>query len=168
MAHTNDEIPQLIADLTCSDILKCQNARRTLVRFGEQAVQPLEKALHHKDHWVHWEAAKALGQIGGPRAIDALLEILDNKEFELRWLAAEGLSAIGEPAIVPLLTRLMDNPQSVWLQQSAHHVLIDAPASLANILGPVIKAIEGPDPSVRLPIETAKALDLLRRRAIHK
>jgi hypothetical protein len=166
MAHTNGEIPQLIADLTCNDVLKCQNARRALVKFGEQAVQPLEKALHHKDHWVHWEAAKALGQIGSPRAIDALLEILDNKEFELRWLAAEGLSAIGEPAVAPLLTSLMKNPQSVWLQQSAHHVLLDAPASLAGILGPVIRAIEGPDPSVRIPIEAAKALDLLRLRAV--
>ncbi len=59
-------IDSLIADLTCDDVLKCQKARRTLVEMGNPAVAPFIEALSSPIHWVRWEAAKGLGEIGDP------------------------------------------------------------------------------------------------------
>ncbi len=159
---TEDALKSLIADLTCDNVIKCQNARRQLVGKGEVAVEALEKALDHKEHWVHWEAAKALSQIGSPSATKVLINTLEHKEFELRWLAAEGLISIGRPALRPLLVELIRKPQSVWLHEGAHHVLSDIKIEqLTGLLRPVIKAIEGPSPSVDTPIAAQKALAAL-------
>jgi len=165
MKKTEDAVPALLSDLTCDDVIKCQNARRQLVAKGEAAVEPLEKALNHKNHWVHWEAAKALSQIGSASATRVLIEALERKEFELRWLAAEGLISIGRPAVRPLLIELIKKPQSTWLHEGAHHVMSDIRNErLRAITRPVLKAIEGPVPSADIPIAAQKALDELRRR----
>jgi hypothetical protein len=159
-----DSIRSLIADLTCDNVIKCQNARRQLVAKGEAAVEPLEKALNHKEHWVHWEAAKALSEIGSPSATKVLINTLEHKEFELRWLAAEGLISIGLPALKPLLTELIAKPQSTWLHEGAHHVMSDTKIErLRGLVRPVIAAIEGPQPDVDTPVAAQKALDALPR-----
>jgi HEAT repeat protein len=160
MKKTEETVRALISDLTCDDVIKCQNARRQLVAKGEAAVEPLEKALDHAKHWVHWEAAKALSQIGSPSATRVLIEALEHKEFELRWLAAEGLISIGRPAVRPLLIELITKPQSTWLHEGAHHVLSDIKDErLRAITRPVVKAIEGPVPSADIPVAAQKALD---------
>lgn len=160
MKKTEDTVPALMSDLTCDDVIKCQNARRQLVAKGEATVEPLEKALNHRNHWVHWEAAKALSQIGSPSATRVLIDALENKEFELRWLAAEGLISIGRPAVRPLLIELIKKPQSVWLHEGAHHVLSDIKSErLRAMARPVVKAIEGTVPSADIPVAAQKVLD---------
>ena len=164
MGNSNDDLQALVADLTCTDVIKCQNARRRLVQIGESAVKCLEEALLDKNHWVHWEAAKALAEIGSPTATKALIQALEHREFDQRWIAAEGLTSIGRPALIPLLERLIDRPQSLWLQQSAHHVMSDTKSDeLHQIVGPVIEAIEGPEPSVEVPLTARKAIEILRQ-----
>jgi len=165
MKRPQGDLETLVSDLVCDDVIKCQNARRGLVALGESAVEPLKEALHHKNHWVHWEAAKALGQIASPSAIRALIDALEHGEFEHRWIAAESLIRIGRPVLQPLLLELTRKPQSTWLQQGAHHVLADMKrGNLNRVLKPVVQAIAGPSPSTEVPIAAKKALDLLRER----
>lgn len=164
MVDSGDELQTLVADLTCTDVIKCQNARRRLVAMGEDAVEALERALLDKNHWVHWEAAKALAEIRSPTATQALVDALEHVEFDQRWIAAEGLISIGRPALVPLLERLIDRPRSLWLQQSAHHVMSDIkPDELHEILEPVISAIEGPEPAIEVPLTARKAIEILKQ-----
>lgn len=119
------DLDTLVKDLSCENVITCQNSRRALVRMGSTAVPALIEALNNKNQWVRWEATKALSQIADPTATDTLIRLLESKEFDMRWLAAEGLIAIGRKAVVPLLQALIDRPNSTWLQEGAHHVLHD-------------------------------------------
>ena len=69
-----NNIDSLVEDFTCDDVIKCQTARRKLVNIGNQAIPHLFEALSDKRHWVRWEAAKALGQIGDKVATEALVK----------------------------------------------------------------------------------------------
>ena len=104
-----NSIDTLIEDFTCDDVIKCQTARRKLVRIGNEAVEPLVQALSNKKHWVRWEAAKALGQIGDKSASEALTKALEDNEFDVRWLATEGLIIIGRDSIKLLMEALADH-----------------------------------------------------------
>jgi HEAT repeat protein len=86
-------------------------ARRQLVDHRSRAVASLVKTLSDEYHWVRWEAAKALSQIGSQKSIHALAEALSDKEFDVHWLAAEGLIRIGRKSIVPMLTVLVEYPR---------------------------------------------------------
>jgi HEAT repeat protein len=158
-----EDISTLIEDFTCDDVIKCQVARRELVNIGNQAVPHLIEALSNKRHWVRWEAAKALGQIGDKTATEALAKALEDSEFDVRWLAAEGLINIGKNSLKPLLTALADHgDKSLLLRQGAHHVLHDIDRTgLEEILSPVMTAVEDKSPSITVLQIAKKALDSL-------
>jgi HEAT repeat protein len=159
-----ETIKSLIDDLGSKDGQVRVRARKSLVAIGGQAVKPLVKALSSEKEWVRWEAAKALGQIGGPAAVQALVKALEDKMFDVRWLSAEGLISIGREALVPLLRALMEHPDSLWLQEGVHHVLHDVEKEDINeILQPVLAALEGFEPSVEAPLAVKIALKALTK-----
>jgi HEAT repeat protein len=156
-------IDSLVEDFTCDDVIKCQIARRELVSIGNKAVPHLIRALSDKRHWVRWEAAKALGQIGDKAATEALVKALEDSEFDVHWLAAEALINIGKDSLGPLLMALADHgDKSLLLRQGAHHVLHDINRSgLEAILNPVMIAVEDVSPSITVLQIAKKALDSL-------
>jgi hypothetical protein len=126
------------------------------------ALNALIRTLSNENDWVRWEAAKALSQIGNNRAIKALLEALSDEKFEVRWLAAEGLIRIGRKAIVPLLEVLVNHSDSYWLREGIHHVLHDMnTGKITEVLRPVLVALEGPEPSLEVPLAAKATLDTL-------
>jgi HEAT repeat protein len=154
-----EDLTPLLSELTCEDIIRCQQARRSLVEMGHEAVPSLVEALGNKKSWVRWEAAKALSQIGDPAATDALIQSLEGKNFDIRWLAAEGLIAIGKQAVSPLLKALIDKPESIWLREGAHHILHDMDrGDWDEEMKPVIAALESFEPSVEVPLAARKAM----------
>ncbi len=156
-----NDIDSLIADFTCDDVMKCQIARRKLVNMGSAAVDKLVNELSNKKHWVRWEAAKALGQIGDAAAARALVKALEDNEFDVRWLAAEALINIGRGSLEPLLKALADHgDKSLFLRQGAHHVLHDMNrGGLDTILKPVMAAVEDIAPSIEVLQVAKKALN---------
>ena len=158
-----ENIDSLIEDFTCDDVTKCQTARRALVKKGNEAVEPLVKALSDKRHWIRWEAAKALGQIGDKAATEALVKALEDDEFDVRWLAAEALINIGRDSLEPLLTALADHgDKSLLLRQGAHHILHDMDRSgLDTVLRPVMSAVEDTSTAITVLQIAKKALDSL-------
>jgi len=155
-------IKLLIADLASKDGVVRVKARQQLVAYKKQSVAPLIRTLSNENDWVRWEAAKALSQIGNNRAIKALLEALSDEKFEVRWLAAEGLIRIGRRAIVPLLEALVKHSDSYWLREGIHHVLHDMNTGrITEVLRPVLRALEGTDPSLGVPLAAQAALDTL-------
>lgn len=159
-----DDIDALIADLTCDDVITCQKARRKLVTMGSLAVERLVKELSNKKHWVRWETAKALSQIGDKTAVKALVNALEDEEFDIRWLAAEALINIGQDSLEPLLIALENHgDKSIFLRRGAHHVLHDMKrGDLDKILKPVMAAVEDMEPHIEVPLIAKKALDTLR------
>jgi HEAT repeat protein len=160
-----NNMDELVADLTCDDVIKCQKARRALVAMGSKAVPYLVEALSNKRHWVRWEAAKALGQIGDNTAAIALVKSLEDKEFDVRWLAAEALIKIGHKSLEPLLEALVDHgDKSIWLRQGAHHVLHDIDRGESDgILKPVMSALDTSAASVEIMYIAKKALEALQK-----
>jgi HEAT repeat protein len=155
-------IKSLIADLASKDGVVRVMARQQLVAYKKRSVAPLVRTLSDENDWVRWEAAKALSQIGNPESIQALLEALSDKKFEIRWLAAEGLIRIGRKAIVPLLEALVKHSDSYWLREGIHHVLHDINrGKIRKVLRPVLAALEGPEPSLEVPLAAQAALDAL-------
>jgi HEAT repeat protein len=158
-----NDIDSLVADFTCDDVIKCQTARRKLVGMGSAAVDILVKELTNKKHWVRWEAAKALGQIGDKSAAEALVKALEDAEFDVRWLAAEALIKIGRGSLELLLKALADHgDKSLSLRQGSHHVLSDMyRGDLNEILQPVIASVEDVAPSIEVLQTAKKALEAL-------
>jgi HEAT repeat protein len=160
-AESPTNIDALIADLTCDDVLKCQKARRTLVDMGSPAVAPFIDALSSPIHWVRWEAAKGLGEIGDPAAIDALVEAIEDLNFDVRWLAAEGLIRIGSGSVVPLLKAIIHRPDSVKMRMGAHHVLHDLSTDkLKEIMQPLLIALDNLE-SPEVPLLAMEVLNKL-------
>ncbi|MFC1910508.1 HEAT repeat domain-containing protein [Chloroflexota bacterium] len=155
-------IKLLIADLESKDGVGRVKARRQLVAFRKQSVAPLIRMLSNENDWVRWEAAKALRQIGNAESIQALLEALTDKQLEVRWLAAEGLIRIGRKTIAPLLGALVRHSDSLWLREGINHVLQDINrGKIREVLRPVLVALEGPAPSLEVPLAAQAALKAL-------
>jgi HEAT repeat protein len=159
---SRNDIPTLITELACDDVIRCQQARRSLVAMGHKAVPSLVAALGSGKNWVRWEAAKALSQIGDPAATRPLITALEDREFDVRWLAAEGLITIGKKIVEPLLQALINKPESIWLREGAHHVLHDMDRDdWDDALKPVMTALEGVEPTFEVPVTAKRTLDTL-------
>jgi HEAT repeat protein len=155
-------VKSLIGQLASDDGIARVKARRDLVSYKAKAVTPLVEALSDKRHWVRWEAAKALSQIGNQDSIQALLEALSDKDFDVRWLAAEGLIRIGRKSIIQLLTSLVEHSDSIWLREGIHHVLYDMrKRGFDKRLQPVLAALEGSEPSLEVPVAARAAVGFL-------
>ncbi|MBI2829938.1 MAG: HEAT repeat domain-containing protein [Chloroflexi bacterium] len=171
-------VKALIAELDCDEMPACQKARHSLVGMGKAAIPALVQAIKSPKVWVRWEATKALGQIADPAGTPALVDALEDSEPDIRWLAGEGLIATGRKSLIPMLEALAGRPDSVRLQESAHHVLHHMAgkdfrsthhtathqpqsARLGKILQPVLDTLEGPNPSHTLsPIVRAAINEL--------
>lgn len=162
---TQEDIDNLISQLDSSDGLIAQHARHSLIRIGGPAVKALVEAFeNNRDSRLHWEAAKALSQIGSPEATQSFIRALQDDNFGVRWLAAEGLITIGRPAVKPLLKALESQADSVRLREGAHHVLHDmvhqlyVDKQMRQHLRPVLDALNGVEPAMGVPVAAQKAL----------
>ena len=149
----------LIRALASSDGLRRKQARRCLVRAGEQVVPPLIEALGDKSPVIRTEAAEALLYIASPSAAAALVEALADREFGVRWLAAEALIALKCDGIRALLEGVIGRSDSLWFRQSAHHVLHDHYCEKwREELRPVLEALSGRDADDTGPVAAGEVL----------
>lgn len=162
----DNDIEQLITDLTCDEYISCQQARRKLVAMGSTSVPRLVQELSNSNYQVRWEVTKALGQIADKSSAEALVKALEDAEFDVRWLAAEALINIGRDALEPLLLALADHGnKSISLRHGAHHVLHDMElGNLRSTLLPVMKAVEDSEPYSEVLLVAKQALDDLKSR----
>lgn len=123
--NTKYSIEGLMKDLGSEDGMTRQRARHALIQTGEPAVDVLILAFKSENKVLHFEAAKALSQIGSLKTIDTFIKALGDEKFGIRWMAAEALIAIGTASIKPLLKALKDHSDSNWVFEGAHHVLHD-------------------------------------------
>ena len=163
----NEEVQKLIETLKSDDGIARQNARNSLVKIGEPAVDSLVKAFGIKKDPVHWEVAKALSLIGTAKAAQPLVNALEDDEFSIRWIAAEGLIHIGVNGLIPLLKELRKNTDSIWLREGSHHVIHDlvnrklVDESTRECLLPVLDALNHFDAVIQTNTAADTALQTL-------
>ena len=159
------EIDPLIAALNSENGGERQQARQALIDLGRPAVPALIEMLEKSPvQHARWEAAKALGEIADPRAAPVLARTLEDREFDLRWLAAKGLIAIGPMALPPLLLALEHKANLVVLREGAHHVLSSlAKQGYEAQAMPVIRALDGIEPTAHVPRVARDVLDEMSR-----
>ena len=150
----------LIAALASDDGSARHHARESLVALGKPAVRCLMEALRDPGEHVRWEAAKALSEIRDKTSAAALVTALEDPSFGIRWLAAEGLVGLRMYTLPPLLRALEKRADSIWLREGALHILHQlAKRGLNDEMGPVVAALEGPVPTLEVPLAARDALE---------
>jgi HEAT repeat protein len=134
-------------------------------KIGKPAVPFLVELLFDPNRYVRWEVCKALGAIRDASAADALAKALDDESVEVRWLAAEALIALGSRAIVPLLHVLELRFNSIFVRQSANHVLnaLKKENLLNREMLAVLDTLRSMEPRISVPVAARNALESIRR-----
>jgi HEAT repeat protein len=152
-------IVELVTQLGDPSGVTRQRARQALVAIGPRAVEPLMVALRDPRDQVRWEAAKALTNLTSRRAAASLVHALQDENGDVRWLAAEGLIALQEGALRPLLKALSAELDGDELREGAHHVFHElARRGFADVVNPVLRALESPAPAEETPVVAYEAL----------
>jgi HEAT repeat protein len=159
------EITKLVAQLSSTDPAARQRARESLVKLaGRDATQPVSIELTDPRPHVRWEAAKTLAAIADPMAAYSLLHALDDEDQDVRWLAAEGLGALGRVGLLTTLSGLTRQARSLDFCHSAHHALHNLrQEGNADVVNPVLKALESSEPEVTAPVAAYGALVALKQ-----
>jgi HEAT repeat protein len=157
-----EKIRLLIEDLAKEDATARMTARTALVDLGRPATAALVTSLLDPRQHVRWEAAKSLESIADASTAPALVSALHDEDPDVRWVAGAALVAIGGTALPSLLGGLIRHSRSVDFCRGAHHALRDlADAGHRELLTPVIRALDGPEPGVAAPPMALKALRIL-------
>jgi HEAT repeat protein len=162
-------IQVLIEQLEDRDRQTRQRARRKLIRAGDDAIPFLEKAIQSDKPSLRWQAGKALCQIDTPEVIPVLIDILRENEYVgVRWQATEGLIKMGETGLVPLLQSLTEHFDSIWLRESAHHILhtLHDQGIETEAIEKTLNALEGSEPGSTVAQAAEEALKQMRKKDI--
>ena len=161
----DERIRTLVRELASRDVLTMQRARESLITLGKTALPELLQAANDPNDQVRWEAIRVLGEIRDSSTAPALVEALTDQNFVVRWIASEALASMGRRALIPLLRKLVEHPESVWLRRGTHRVLrVESRGELAKILDPVVRALEGIQPTLQVPFAAINALHELQNR----
>ena len=156
-------VAEYIAALRLDDSAQRVYARKALVVMGPQAVPALTEALFAPESSVRWEAATALLEMADPSSAAALVQALDDEEVGIRWLASEALIKLGANAVPHVLQGLIEHEMTANFREGCERVLRHvANPELAQVIEPVLAALQDAAPDVQAPISARKALDALR------
>lgn len=154
----------LVRELAHPDELRRQRARHELVFLGAAAVPHLRRVLSSESREVRWEAAKALHCLAHRDAAVELGQALGDDDDAVGWLAAMALIRLGREGLEPALRALVQHGNPCRACANAHHVLHELRRlGHAELVDPVIEAIESSDRETRAPVEAERALLRLQR-----
>ena len=158
------EIDQLIMELGSEEPTARQAARDSLVSQADPDVtRMLVAELVDPHQHVRWEVAKALTAIADPVAAHGLLHALEDEDQDVRWVAAEGLIALRETGLLTVLSGLTRRARSSEFCRCAHHVLHDLKQLFhADVIDPVLEALDANEPEVAAPVAAYRALVTLK------
>jgi hypothetical protein len=165
--HEANRVEELIEQLADENPVTRQSAREELVRLGgPEVTRALVAELIDPRTHVRWEAAKALNAIADPIAAHGLTHALDDDDRDVRWVAAEGLIVLGKTGLMTVLSGLAKRAQSTAFCRSAHQVLREMRSrGYADVVAPVLGALEGSEPGVGAPPAAYVALVALQQGA---
>ena len=158
-------ILKMLEGLRSRDPFQREQSREQLFLSGHEVVIPLIRQLKSPSDRMRWEVAKTLGCIGGADAAAALAEALDDENHDVRWVAAEALIRHDERGLEQTLITLLTKANSIWVRESAHHVLSHfANQKSGRYLRPLLRLFGGFEPAVTIPPAALATLRELRQR----
>jgi hypothetical protein len=131
-----------------------QSAAATLVKIGQDALQPLIDALKAKDRETRANAAYVLGHLSqsGREALPALAKVLKDDDKEVRRRAAYAIHNIvsrGETAAVVVAPRADDGgPDAGGGGVALRGVTLAGPPGTGGLLAPMDPGLLLPPPSL--------------------
>ena len=163
MSQPNPPVDEHVQALLSSDPVARKTGRKELIRIGEPAVGAIVDLLKHPQQHVRWEACKTLEGIAHPSAAGPLADTLEDSDKDVCWVAGAALIALGRDGLEPLLVALTDKDRVPALQPGSHHVAHElVKRDLAEVLGPLLEALSGPDVELTVPVAAEKILQQLR------
>lgn len=166
-----DDLPfkdtqSLINQLSSTDGFNRMQAREALSCIGNPALPELLKTLSTANLQLRWEIIKVLEGISDRTTIPILVDQLKYEHAGVRWAASNALIGMGRDSIPSLLEALIHDFDSIWLRQSAHHILhvLKDDGKLYDAEEKVFDALEGVEPSASVPWAAERALELLRHK----
>ncbi|HNM79129.1 MAG TPA: HEAT repeat domain-containing protein [Tepidiformaceae bacterium] len=160
--QATERLEGLLAKLGDEEGTVRHNARVALVIAGYVAVPGLIERLEHGNMHARWEAAKALTIVRDERAIPALVNALMDEVPGVRWLAASALATLGRGCLEGLLHGMLEHSHSAWFREGAHHVLVQVGRDdLRELVGPLLRSLEGVEPGVGVLVPTHQVLKSL-------
>lgn len=144
---------ELLADLTCADDLRAEQAARQLPQQGQAALEALQKLLQSGPEDSRWWAARALAEFPAAEEISrSLLAALEDESDEVRQAAALGLSQHPCAEAIDPLNRALASREPMTAKLAANALTIIGPAAVPALL----ETLENGNPSAR--IEACRAL----------
>ncbi len=142
------------------------HAREVLICLGAPALPDLINTLSDANPQLRWQIVKVLEGIQDPTTIPVLVDQLKNDNAGVRWAASNALIGLERRALPALFEALMRNIDSIWLRQSAHHILhVWKDTGLLNVAEEkVFQALEDVEPTAVVPWAAQKALESLRNK----
>ena len=158
------DVSSLIKQLSNPDGFIRQQAREVIICIGKPAIPELVKTFSSANLELRWQIIKILEGISDPSTIPVLVELLKNENAGVRWAASNALIGFRREAIPALLEALVHDFDSIWLRQSAHHILhvFKDFGKLTAAEEKVFEALEDIEPSASVPWAAQKALVSLR------
>ncbi len=159
------DVSSLIKQLNNPNSLVRSEAHDILSCIGAPVVPELLNALKSANTQVRWQIIKVFDSIQDPSTIPILMEQLKDDSAEIRWAASNALINLRREAIPALLNALTYDFDSLWMRQSAHHILrvLRENGKLTPAEDKVYQALEDIVPSVSVPWAAQKALEALRK-----
>jgi len=109
--------------LACDDETVHWEASRALGELGSKSLPALLEALKSLKPHVRWHAVRALGNLNHPQSAAGLAETLADTDYSVRWAAADALINIGVVAVPKILERLSRYSPMDDTCQAAYHAL---------------------------------------------
>ena len=157
---TDPRVKLLVEELGAPEVFRRMHARHELIAIGTKGTPTLVQSLAKGSDRHRWEVCKTLVAIKDPQAAPALVEMLRDEVMAVRWVAAEALIGLGLQAEAPLLHALEEHFDSVYLRESAHHVLwgLDQLGVLGLRGKGMLNLLGGKEPSIRIGVAARTAL----------
>jgi hypothetical protein len=94
-----------------------------------------------------------------------VVSVLNDENMEVRWVAAEALISLKENCLIPLLHSLKDNFNSLYLRESAHHILyaLRNDDVLDEDTQKVLNALRLYEPGISVAVAAHKVLNSLEK-----
>jgi HEAT repeat protein len=158
-----NDIEQLINQLASDNPTEREQARKSLVQIGHEAVIPLIHKLKSTSNRTCWEATKALGAIREMAAATDLAKNLNHDDGGIRWATAEALIALGDEGLKQTLVALLTKASSGDLRRAARHVIWHfGHFPRGEFLRPLLARFNAFVPGVAIPPAALKALRWLK------
>lgn len=82
--------------------------------YNFKSVKDYESYITHKDKFMRFNAAKALGNFkDDPEAVKVLIQMLDDPAREVRWHVAASLSKLKDHKAVPKLLKVLEKEKDI-------------------------------------------------------